>query len=263
MISIEDHIADVRFNRPEKMNALSHDMMIAIDETLETLSADKSVRAVVLSGEGKAFCAGLDMESIARMQSGTENTLASLTGRYHERATNLPQHIAFGWQQLPMPVIAAIHGVAFGGGCQIALGADIRFAAPDSRLSIMEIKWGLIPDMSCSQTIRDLVPLDLAKELIYTGKIVNGNEAAQLGLITHVSDDPFTAAMTLAKDIAAQSPHAVRAAKQLLNTAWHGEQAKGLMLESELETGLIMKPNQVEAITANFEKRQPNFKDPE
>lgn len=262
-ISIKDHIADVRFNRPEKMNALSHDMMEVVAEALESLSKNRSVRVVVLSGEGKAFCAGLDMESISRMQSGTENTLASLTDRYQDQITNLPQHIAFGWQQLPMPVIAVIHGVAFGGGCQIALGADIRFAAKDSRLSIMEMKWGLIPDMSCSQTIRDLVPLDIAKELIFTGKIINGKEAVQLGLVTHVSDEPFADAMSLAKDIAAQSPHAIRAAKQLLNTAWHGDQAKGFMLESELEMDLIMKPNQVEAITANFEKRTPNFQDPD
>ena len=162
-----------------------------------------------------------------------------------------------------MPVIAAIHGVAFGGGCQIALGADIRFAAPDARLSIMEMKWGLIPDMSCSQTIRDILPLDMAKELIFTGKIIDGREAAQLGLITHVCDDPFSDAMELAKEIASKSPHAVRAAKKLLNTAWHGDQAKGLMLESELEMTLIMKPNQIEAITSNFENRAPNFEDPE
>jgi enoyl-CoA hydratase/carnithine racemase len=162
-----------------------------------------------------------------------------------------------------MPVIAAIHGVAFGGGCQIALGADIRFAAPDARFSIMEMQWGLIPDMSCSQTIRDILPLDMAKELIFTGKIISGKEAARLRLITHVCDDPFSDAMGLAKEIASKSPHAVRAAKKLLNTAWHGDQAKGLMLESELEMTLIMKPNQIEAITANFEKRDPHFEDPE
>lgn len=262
-ISIQDHIADVRFNRPEKMNALSHDMMVAIAEVLETLSVDKTVRVVVLSGEGRAFCAGLDMESIARMQAGTETILGNLLDRHEDKITNLPQHIAFGWQQLPMPVIVAIHGTAYGGGCQIALGADIRFATPDSSISIMEIKWGLIPDMSCSQTIRDLLPLDVAKELIFTGKILSGKEALQLGLITHISDDPFADAMGLAKDIAAKSPHAVRAAKQLLNAAWHGEQAGGMLLESELEMTLLMKSNQVEAITANLEKRIPNFRDPE
>ena len=127
----------------------------------------------------------------------------------------------------------------------------------------MEMKWGLIPDMSCSQTIRDVLPQDIAKELIFTGKIINGKEAAQLRLITHVCDAPFSDAMGLAKEIASKSPHAVRAAKRLLNSAWHGDQAKGLMLESELEMTLIMKPNQIEAISANFEKRAPDFEDPD
>lgn len=268
-ISIEDHIADVRLNRPEKMNALSFDMMAAIANALETLSGNNSIRVVVLSGEGRAFCAGLDIGNIAEMGSGenkeasNESPLTDLRRRYKDQITNLPQHIAFGWQQLPVPVIAAIHGVAFGGGCQIALGADIRFATPDARLSIMEMKWGLIPDMSGSQTIRDIVPLDVAKELIFTGKIVNGNEAAQLQLVTHVCDDPLADAMELAKEIASKNPHAIRAAKQLLNTTRHGDQAKGMMLESELEMTLVRKPNQMEAVIANLENRAPNFKDPE
>ena len=162
-----------------------------------------------------------------------------------------------------MPVIAAVHGVAFGGGCQIALGADIRLCAPDARLSIMETKWGLVPDMGATQTLRDLVPIDVAKELIFPGRIVRGEEAARLGLVTRICEKPYDAAMALAAEIAEKSPDAVRAAKSLINRAWHGGHEEGLLLESEAEMTLIGRPNQVEAITANFEKRPPRFRDPE
>ena len=161
-----------------------------------------------------------------------------------------------------MPVIAAIHGVALGGGCQIALGADIRFCTPDAKFSLMEMRWGLIPDMSASQTIRDLVSIDVAKELIFTGKIINGEEAARLKLVTRVCEKPHEEAMILAKEIASKNPDAVRAAKKLLNEVWHGDSARGLRLESELEMTLIMTPNQLEAVSANFAKRTPAFKDP-
>ena len=163
-----------------------------------------------------------------------------------------------------MPVIAAIHGVAFGGGCQIALGADIRLCRPDAKLSIMEIKWGLIPDMSASQTIRDLIPIDVAKELYFTGKIISGEEAARLKLVTRICEKPYEEAMILAAEIASKSPTAVRAAKTLLNDVWHGhDDARGLIRESELEMTLIGLENQIEAIKANFENRKPVFKEPE
>lgn len=161
-----------------------------------------------------------------------------------------------------MPVIAAIHGVALGGGCQIALGADIRFCTPDAKFSIMEMKWGLIPDMSASQTIRDLVSIDVAKELIFTGKVIQGEEAARLRLVTHVCERPYDEAMALAREIALKNPHAIRAAKRLLNEVWHGDAARGLLMESELEMTIIRTPNQLEAIAANFAKRKPEFKDP-
>lgn len=160
-----------------------------------------------------------------------------------------------------MPVIAAVHGVAYGGGAQIALGADIRFAAPDAKISVMEIKWGLIPDMSLTQTLRDVVPLDVAKELAFSGRILSGVEAAELGLVTHVADDPLAAAMSLAGEIAQKSPDAVRANKKLFEESWHADARTGLELESSLQTQLIGSPNQVEAVMANFEKRAPEFKD--
>ncbi len=256
-------IADVRLNRPEKYNALSRDMFQAIIEAGEHLAEAKDVRAVVLSGNGRGFCAGLDMASFQGMaeteegRKGAAESLLSLT----DGPENTAQRPAYIWKTLPVPVIAAIHGVAYGGGCQIALGADIRFAAVDAKLSVMEIKWGLIPDMSLTQTLRDVVPLDVAKELAFSGRILSGTEAREIGLVTHVVDDPLAAAMKLAEDIAQKSPDAVRACKRLFEESWHADARTGLELEARLQTELIGTPNQVEAIMANFEKRSPEFKD--
>ncbi len=262
-ISIDNHVADVRLNRPEKYNALSSDMFAAICEAALTLSKNNSIRAVVLSGEGRGFCAGLDFDRFKQMEESAMPESRDITARMGDNIANAGQYIAYGWKQLPVPVIAAVHGVALGGGCQIALGADIRFATPDAKFSVMEIKWGLIPDMSGSQTLRDLVRIDIAKQLIFTGKIISGEEAARLGLVTHVCKNPLEEALALAREIAGKNPHAVRSAKKLLNECWHGDDAKGLLMESQLEGKLISSPNQVEAVKANFENRLPVFKDPE
>ena len=262
-ISIGNHVADVRFNRPDKMNALSLDMISVIADAINRLAKESTVRAVVLSGEGRAFCAGLDFENFVSMQSEGGAKIPRLTDRYENRISNIFQHAAYGWKQLSMPVIAAIHGVALGGGCQIALGADIRYCTPDAKLSIMEMKWGLIPDMSASQTMRDLVSIDVAKELIFTGRIIKGEEAARMGLVTRICEKPYEEAMALAGEIASNNPHAVRAAKKVLNEAWHGDSARGLMMESEMISKLMGSPNQLEAIAANFAKRVPIFQDPE
>lgn len=259
-IDITDGVADVRLNRPDKYNALSPEMFQAIVDAGETLAETPSVRAVVLSGNGRGFCAGLDMQSMAGLGGGSGGSDAELLSR-DERPENFAQRPAMVWKRLPVPVIAALHGVAYGGGAQIALGADIRLAAPDTKMSIMEIKWGLIPDMSLSQTLRDLVPLDVAKELTFTGRIVSGEEAQALGLITRVTDNPLDDALALARDIADKSPDAIRAGKTLLETVWHADERTGLELESSLQTALIGSPNQVEAVKANFEKRPPQFKD--
>ena len=161
-----------------------------------------------------------------------------------------------------MPVIAAVHGVAMGGGFQIAMGADIRFCTPNAKFSVMEMRWGLIPDMSVTQTIRDLVSIDVAKELIFTGKVIKGEEAALLKLVTHVCEKPYDDAMALAREIASKNPDAVRAAKKLLNEVWHGDSARGFMMESDLMMTIMGTPNQLEAITANFTGQAPAFKDP-
>ncbi len=261
-INVENHVADVRLNRPEKINALNPEMFAAVVAAGKAVAQDKSVRAVVLSGEGRGFCAGLDFQGFAEMRSG-EKEAFDLFKVEEGQIANQAQMPGMVWKQVPVPVIAAVHGVAFGGGLQIALGADIRLASPDARLSVMEIKWGIIPDMSLTQTLRDLVRLDVAKELTFSGKIVEAAEAAQLGLVTRVCEDPYRQAHQLALEIASKSPHAVAAAKQLLETAWHRSAEEGLQLEASLQRSLMGTPNQMEAVTANFEKRPPNFKDRE
>ena len=263
-VHIEDGVADVRLNRPEKMNAIDPAMFEGLGNTGRALADDKSVRAVVLSGEGRAFCAGLDMASIGAMAGGggkdmpaSDKVFASPEG------PGRAQLGAWVWQILPMPVIGAIHGVAYGGGFQIAMGADIRFVAPDTRLSIMEIKWGLIPDMAGTQTLRRIARLDVIKELAFTGRIISGEEAFELGLATHLSETPHADAMKLAREIANMSPEAVRSAKRLFNESGLGSVNDGFLLESELQKQLIGSPNQIEAVRANMEKSTPVFEDPE
>ncbi len=254
-------IADVRLNRPDKYNALNSDMFKAIIEAGESLAEARDVRVVVLSGNGRGFCAGLDMGSFQGLAGSSGSGSADSLLSRDDRPENRAQRPAYVWKKLPVPVIAAIHGVAYGGGCQIALGADIRIAAPDAKISVMEIKWGLIPDMSITQTLRDIVPLDVAKELTFTGRVVSGEEACELGLVTRVSDDPLVAAMALAEEIAAKSPDAVRAGKLLFEDSWHADARTGLEMEAGMQTKLIGTRNQIEAIKANFEKRAPEFED--
>jgi enoyl-CoA hydratase/carnithine racemase len=261
-IEIQDHIADVRLNRPEKMNAISQAMWLAIAEAGEQLSDNREIRAVVLSGNGRCFCAGLDMASFQGFEKRGSSTPSSIPlAQPNERPGNLPQRACLVWKRLPVPVIGSLHGVAFGAGAQIALGADIRIAAPDLRLSIMEIKWGLIPDVGITQTLRDLVPIDVAKELTFTGRILDSEQAKALGLITHLAEDPHARAMDLAREIASKSPDAIRSGKQLLEETWHTDERTGLELETKLQVELIGSENQLEAIRANFEKRAPEFKD--
>jgi enoyl-CoA hydratase/carnithine racemase len=261
-----DGVADVRLNRPDKYNALSPEMFEAIVAAGESLLDAKDVRVVVLSGNGRGFCAGLDFSSFQGMAGGGQRAPRASAQTLFERPSDQPenraQRPAMVWKRMPVPVIAAVHGVAYGGGCQIALGADIRIASPDAKISVMEIKWGLIPDMSLTQTLRDLVPLDVAKELTFSGRVLSGTEAQALGLVTRVADDPLQAALDLAREIATKSPDAIRAAKRLFEVSWRGDPATGLNLEQSLQGSLIGSANQIEAVKANFEKRPPAFKDP-
>ena len=261
-ISKQDGIADVRMIRSDKLNAVDIDMFLALAEAGQALCGDASVRAVVLSGEGRAFCAGLDVPSLMA-GGGGERKGPRLSDQTSDSPANHAQRCAWVWQEVPAPVIAAVHGVAYGAGFQIAMGADIRFVAPDAKLSLREAHWGLVPDVAVTQTLRHVIRHDVAKELTFTARVVSGEDAVAMGLATHVADDPHAAAMELANEIAGRSPSAVRAAKQLWNQALEGSIEEGLRLEAKLQGTLMGKPNQVESVRANMEKRAPKFADPD
>ncbi|HEX9530025.1 MAG TPA: crotonase/enoyl-CoA hydratase family protein [Acidimicrobiales bacterium] len=263
--TLDGGVADVRLNRPDKINAMDLAMFRALVEVGEEIKANPAVRAVVLSGEGRGFCAGLDFgifQAIAGQDgaavSGESAALAPPTGG---RITNTGQQAVYGWTEMPAPVVAAVHGPALGAGCQLALGADIRIVAPDATLSVLEIRWGLTPDMTGTQMLPRLVGLDVAKELTFTGRTVSGEEAVRLGLATRVSETPRDDALSLAQEIAAKSPHAVRGAKHLLNLAGQVSLAEGFAEEFRTIAGLMGSANQLEAVTAYFEQRAPVFTD--
>jgi enoyl-CoA hydratase/carnithine racemase len=261
-IDICEGIADVRLNRPDKMNALDGAMFQAIYEAGASLAKDPDVRVVVLSGEGRGFCAGLDVGNFAsagETASAGEQAAPSLFARPEGSPANYAQQPGWVWQSLGVPVLAALHGVTFGGGLQIALGADIRFVTPDAKLSVMEIKWGLVPDMSGTQTLRNLVRLDVAKELTFTGRIFSGTEAGEIGIASHVTETPKEDAMAMAAIIASKSPSAIRSGKKLLNDSAVGGYADGLALEAHLQAGLIGKPEQIETVKAQMEGRRASF----
>jgi enoyl-CoA hydratase/carnithine racemase len=260
-LTVTGGVADVRFDRADKHNSLTLEMFAAIVEAGTAVARDPRVRAVVLSGNGPSFCAGLDYSIMRAMLGGPEEArrvMARLLGR-DDGPDNFAQRTACVWQQAPIPVIAAIRGVAYGGGCQIALGCDVRIAAPDARLSLMEIRYGLIPDMGLSQTLPHLVRPDVARDLVYTGRVVAAPEAQALGLVTRIADDPLADAHALAQTIARKSPEAIRAAKRLLQAAWRADARAGLALEEALQLTLLGTPNQVEAVTASLAGREPVF----
>ena len=259
-VGIEAGVADVRMVRTDKMNALDDAMFSALIETGERLKSEAGVRAVVLSGEGRGFCAGLDTSNFASMASGGGSDRLVSTPRTPGGA-NRAQQAVMVWREIPVPVIAAIHGVAFGGGFQLALGADLRFVAPDARLAVLEMKWGLVPDMAGILLLRSLVRDDVFRDLTYTGRIFDGAEAQAMGLATRVTADPRGEALAYAADIAGKNPHAIRAAKRLLNLPASASVAEILLAESVEQTALIGSPNQVEAVMANLEKRAPVFND--
>jgi enoyl-CoA hydratase/carnithine racemase len=258
-VEVADHVAVVALNRPDKHNALDVAMFDAIIATAEQLCSEPGLRAVVLHGEGKSFCSGLDFISIA---SHGDGGVGSFAGRLDEAPPNYFQRAAYSWIEVPVPVIAAVHGNCFGGGLQIALAADIRIATPDAQLSVMEVKWGLIPDMSITRTLPRLVGIDVAKELTFTGRVISGEEADHLGLVTHCNEDPLGAARQLAAEIAARSPDSVRRSKRLYDTAWTGSPAETLGLEATLQAELLGSPNQIAAMTAGLTKQPAEFEDP-
>jgi enoyl-CoA hydratase/carnithine racemase len=279
-VTIDDGVADVRLNRPDKLNALDGDMFVALVDTAARLARDASVRAVALSGEGRAFSAGLDYAGFMAMaggrvavegggpavqaadaEGGSAGGLGAI-GRTDGRITHLGQQAAHGWSEVPVPVIAAIQGHCLGGGLQVALGADLRIVHPDAKLSVLEIRWGLSPDMTGTATLPRLVGPDVAKELTWTGRTVTGDEAARIGLATRTSDAPLDDALALAREIASRNPHAVRATKRLLDRSGTVPLAQQYADERHEIGALIGSPNQVEAVAAYFEKRAPSFGDP-
>lgn len=261
LLSVSDGVADVRLNRPEKLNALDPDMFKAIAECGLEIRRDRGVRAVVISGEGRGFCAGLDLERLIAASKGSRLLpFTNLRKRTHGVA-NFAQHIIWQWRELPVPVIAAVHGIAFGGGLQLALGADIRYVAPNTRLCIVEVKWGLVPDMAGTPLMAHLVRNDVIRELTYTARIFSAQEAVGYGFATRVEADPLTAAMATAQEIAQRSPDAVRAAKRLLTTTDSSDPATSLARETEEQSKLLGTENQIEAVISNLEKRRPNFVD--
>jgi enoyl-CoA hydratase/carnithine racemase len=260
--SIVGGVADVRLNRPDKMNALDPAMFAALVEVGESLKIDPSVRAVVLSGEGRAFCAGLDFGNFQAMAGGPREPAQDTIGETSGRITHTGQQASWVWQEIPVPVIAAVHGVALGGGIQVALGADLRFVHPDVKMSVLEIRWGLTPDMSGIVRLNQLVRPDIALELAVSGRMVDGREAVAIGLATRVTETPREDALALAGEIAAKSPHAVRGAKHLVRLAAGGAPVADVLAEERRVIGsLIGSPNQVEAVTAWFEKREPRYAD--
>jgi enoyl-CoA hydratase/carnithine racemase len=260
-VTLADGVADVRLNRPDKRNAIDPAMFEALVTAGERLTSQPGLRAVVLSGAGPDFCAGLDFASFQAMRDGDRVSALAQLPPSAGPARAAGQRAVYVWAELPVPVIAAVHGNALGGGLQITLGADIRIVAPDSRLSVLEMAWGIIPDMTGTQLLPELVGRDVAKELTYTGRIISGEEAVRIGLATRAAPDPLAAALAMAKDIAGRSPHAVRAAKRLLDLAGRTDLASGFAAEQEEIRALIGSPNQVEAVTARFEKRVPVFVD--
>ncbi|MGY6499543.1 MAG: crotonase/enoyl-CoA hydratase family protein [Acidimicrobiales bacterium] len=265
-IEIDGGVADVRLNRPDKLNAVDGAMFQALVDAGAELAEDRRVRAIVLSGEGRGFCAGLDFSSFQAMTDrprpdGDGEVSANRVLDTGGRITSLGQQAVYTWTEQPAPVIAAIHGPALGAGFQLALGADIRFIAPDATMSVLEIRWGLVPDMTGTQMLPRLVGLDVAKELAFTGRMVPGTECVEMGLATHLSDDPRASALELAREIASKSPDAIRGAKRLISMAGQVSLAEGFAAEASTMASLIGSPNQVESVTAYFDKRAPDYAD--
>jgi enoyl-CoA hydratase/carnithine racemase len=263
VVERDGHIAHVQLNRPEKRNAIDREMLAELRQIALELAASPSVWAIVLSGAGHTFSAGLDTGSLAAMGSGEVkgDAVASTAHDLSAEGATPPQQIAWLWHEMPAPVIAAIEGHAVGGGLNIALGADLRVIAPDAKVGFVEVTWGLVPDLSGTQGLRRLVGLDVAKRLVLTGEMVSGREAVELGLATLLAD-PVERALEIATTIASRNPDAVRAAKRMLNQAALVSVADGLANEVQASASLVGSANQMEAVVARLEGRAPEFIDP-
>jgi enoyl-CoA hydratase/carnithine racemase len=250
-------VAIVTLNRPDKYNAMSLEMFDQLIVTSEKIAKDRTVRAVVLTGEGKVFCSGMD---IANFNPDSDLTATSIQKRTHG-ICNKWQKAIWTWWECPVPVIAAVKGLSYGAGLQLTMAADIKYVHPETRFSILEMKWGLIPDLSGTQLMRGNVREDIFKELTFTNRIFSAEEAVQYGFATHVSGYPMKAAMEIANKIATKNPAAIIKAKTLINSAKYVSAKEGLQAESDLQQEIMMKPDQLEAVYANMQKRSPLFND--
>lgn len=257
-VTYENHIAHVELTRADKMNAVDPAMIDAIIAAGQEVSASDA-RACVVSGQGKGFCAGIDVTGMANLL-GQDPKDVLMPRTHGEETTNRWQEVALVWTRAPMPVIAALHGVCYGAGMQLALGADMRIAAPDAKLAVMEMKWGLVPDMGGMVLLPRLVRSDVMRRLTYTAAPVSGTQAHQLGLVTDVADDPKAAAFALAEEIAGKSPSAIRAAKRLMGVAESAAAQEVLLAESAEQAGLVGGADQMEVVAASMQKRAPVFK---
>ena len=242
-IKVCEGIADVRLNRPDKLNAFDMAMFTGVAAAIDALATNSEVCCIVLSGTGRAFCVGIDLDLL------NSGTTGDLRPRYRGDA-NLFQYAAYGWRMLPQPVIVAVHGFAFGAGLQMMLGGDIRICTPDAQLSVMEARWGLVPDMAGYVLMRDLVRTDVARELSFSARRVEGNEALSLGLVTRVADDPFAAAMAMARAITAHPACALTASKRLHNLASVGTPDTILRQESLEQEALLASPEHSARVAA-------------
>ncbi|GAB2973202.1 crotonase/enoyl-CoA hydratase family protein [Nocardioides montaniterrae] len=253
---IADGIAHVRLSRPDKMNALTMRTLEELVATTHRLRKDRTLRAVVVSGEGEAFCAGLDFATVLR---DPKLILKGFVPRPW-RGTNTFQEAPWGFRRIPVPVIAAVHGHCLGGGLQIALAADFRIATPDSRWSVLEGKWGLIPDMSGIASLKELVGIDQAKLLTMTAETFDGTRAKELGLVTELSNDPIASAFALAEQLATRSPDALAAAKRLFNDTWTSGLRHTFFRERIEQAFLLVAANTTAAREAAFKKAVPTYK---
>ena len=261
LIDIQDNIATVTLNRPDKFNAFDPDMFAAVSEAGRSLSQRADVRVVILTGAGGNFSAGLD---ISGMGQGGDPVAAFAEEAYElidDTPANRFQHPAYVWHAASMPVIAAIAGVCLGAGVQVAAGADIRLSSPSARFAVLEIKWGLVPDMGFSAVLRDVMRLDHLKQLAYSGRIISADDALRYGLVSEIHDAPLATAQRLAEEIAGRSPDAVRATKRLIDQGWRETPADGLLLEAKMQHAMMGSPNQIESMMSNVQKRDANYAD--
>ncbi len=255
-VNIDQHVAVVTLDRADKFNAVDIGMFDGLIAAGKSLAGNPDVRAVVLHGAGEHFCAGIDL---GIFQAGDSVLGPELMSPMAGSDANYFQRAAIIWRELDVPVIAALHGICYGAGLQIALGADLRIASPATQLSVMEVKWGIVPDMGMTVTARGLVRPDQLKELALSGRVIDGREAERLGLVTRLADAPLEVATELARGIAARSPDATAGVKLLLDKGVEAAPAAALALEAKTQLSVMGKPNQLEAVTANLEKRAPDF----